>query len=231
MSDFPVRQIKIIMQVDKKQDYIKDFLEKSTTPLIVCHNNGSDSLASGISLAKYITKVFNKAPTLVYSGDFANVDPELLTLYEIKEELDPMTLKLTLDYKDTIIEKVTHARDEENSRLVMEIKPVERNFDTRRISFAIVGPNYDLIIVIGASDLNELGDLYAKNRETFDNATIINFDNSKNNQNFGRINVVNSEAQSLSAMLFSKFAEWNYVPDNEVSKSLLVGLMKSAVNN
>jgi hypothetical protein len=38
------------MQVDKKQDYIKDFLEKSTTPLIVCHNNGSDSLASGISL-------------------------------------------------------------------------------------------------------------------------------------------------------------------------------------
>lgn len=216
------------MQVDNNtQDYVKEFIGSAINILIVSHNNGNDSLATGIALAKYIEKSFDKSPTVIYSGDFAHIDAELLSLYEVKEDFEPKSLKISLNYKDTQIETVNYYNDEENAQVVMEIKPVQDDFDTNRINYTFEGKEYDLVICVGVSSFADLGDIYARHQKTFDTATIINIDNSKNNQNYGKINIVNSDADSLASLLFAKFAEWQYIPDREVSQSLLVGMVKS----
>ncbi len=216
------------MQVDNNtQDYVKEFIGNATNILVVCHNNGNDSLATGIALAKYIEKTQGKLSTVIYSGDFGSIDPELLSLYEVKEDFEPKSLKITLNYKDTNIETVNYYNDEEGSQVVMEIKPVQDDFDTSRLSYSFEGREYDLVICIGVSSFADLGDLYTRHQKVFDTATIINIDNSRTNQNYGRVNIVNPAADSLASLLFAKFAEWQYIPDKEVSQSLLVGMMKS----
>lgn len=215
------------MQIEKKEDYINDFVQKAKNILIIAHNNGNDSLATSIAMAKYIEKNFQQYPTVIFSGDFSNIDAELLSLYDVKEDFESKTLKITLDYKDTTIETANYYKDEENSKLVMEVKPVEDTFDVKRINYTFEGKEYDLVITVGLSRLEDLGNMYIKHKSTFDTATIVNFDISRTNQNYGKINIVNPDADSLASMLFAKFAEWKYSPDKEVSKSLLVGMLKS----
>ena len=131
---------------------------------------------------------------------------------------------MTLDYNGTTIESVNYYTKEDESKLVLEVRPIERNFDLGRIKYDFVGTSYDLIITVGVDRLESLADLYYKNEADFKKADIINFDNSHNNSNFGKINIVDTSCDSLSAMLFKKFSDWNYIPSKDASKSLLIGL-------
>ena len=65
---------------------------------------------------------------------------------------------------------------------------------------------------------------WIKNKNTFNNAKIINIDDSNKNENYGDINIVAPEAVSLSHIVFAKFAEWGFVPNKDISKALLIGL-------
>ena len=203
---------------------IKDHINKAKNILIICKNNANDSLATGISLAKYIEKTEEKSPMVIYQGNMASVDPYLLSLYHVRENIEPRKLKLTLNYSGSNIETLNWQKDEANGNIVFEIMPIEKNFDMSRISHSFYGGEYDLIITVGVQSLADMGDLYIKNKDIFESAPIINIDKSRENTKFGAINIIDTQVESLSGLMFSKFAEWKYVPDKDVVKSLLVGI-------
>lgn len=206
---------------------MKEYIKSAQNILIVCQNNANDSLATGISLAKYIEKVESKTPEVIFKGDMGFVDPYLLSLHRVKESIEPRTLKLALNYKDTNIQTLNWHKDEKNGQIVFEILPVEKDFDMTRITHTFSGAEYDLIVTVGVKALADLDDLYLKNKEIFDNAKIINIDTSHSNTSFGDLNIIDTKVDSLSGLIFSKFAEWNYIPDKDIVKSLLVGIAKS----
>lgn len=209
---------------EKTEKNAKEYISKAKSILIVCKNNGNDSLATGISLAKFIEKTEQKSPYLVYQGNMAQADPYLLSLYHVRENIEPKKLKLSLDYSNTNIETLNWQKDEENGKIIFEIMPVDKNFDISRITHSFAGGEYDLIITIGVLELTDLGELYNKNKDIFENASIINIDTSHENKKFGDLNIINTEVDTLSGLIFAKFAEWKYIPDKDVVKSLLVGI-------
>jgi nanoRNase/pAp phosphatase (c-di-AMP/oligoRNAs hydrolase) len=206
---------------------MKEYINSAKNILIVCQNNANDSLATGISLAKYIEKVDSKVPELVFKGDMSFVDPYLLSLHTVKESIEPRTLKIALNYKDTNIQTLNWHKDENNGNIVFEILPVEKEFDMNRITHSFSGGEYDLIITIGVKSLADLDDLYIRNKAIFESAKIVNIDTSNSNTSFGHLNIIDTKVDSLSGLIFSKFAEWNYIPDKDIVKSLLVGIAKS----
>lgn len=57
---------------------------------------------------------------------------------------------------------------------------------------------YDMVIVIGASDLEELGDIFHSHADFFYNIPIINLDHRANNEHFGTVNMVDITASSTA---------------------------------
>lgn len=212
---------------NQNEKLMKEYINSAKNILIVCKNNGNDSLATGISLAKFIEKTESKSPELVYKGDIGFVDPTLLSLYTVKENLEPRTLKLSLNYAGSDIETLNWHKDEKNGQIVFEIMPIEKNFDMNRINHSFSGGEFDLIITVGVNKLEDLEDLYLNNKEMFETSKIINIDTSNSNKNFGDLNIIDTKIDTLSGLIFSKFSEWNYIPDKDVVKSLLVGIAKS----
>jgi len=61
---------------------------------------------------------------------------------------------------------------------------------------------YDAIIVIGATDLDELGATFTKNADFFYNTPLINIDHRAANEQFGTVNLVDITAGSCAEVVF-----------------------------
>ena len=61
---------------------------------------------------------------------------------------------------------------------------------------------YDVIIVIGATDLDELGATFTKNADFFYNTPLINIDHRAANEQFGTVNLVDITAGSCAEVAF-----------------------------
>lgn len=210
------------------KEYTSELIRSAKNIAILCRNSGtgnshSDCVAAGVAVAEYIEDEFSVVPTVIYPYDLSKIDIDLLEIRNVFTDFQPKVLKVTLDFNGTSIESVDYHKGEGN-QLVLEMRPIGRDFNTDRIKYDIDGIEYDLIITIGGKSLESFGDVYSNNKEEIEKATIINIDNSRNNNNYGTINIIDSEADSLSVLIFKKFAEWGYSPSKEAAKSLLIGM-------
>jgi hypothetical protein len=211
------------MQIRQDKDYINSLIDPAKNIAIVSARHGTDGVAAAIGLAEYINDKYGKNSTVIYPFDQGEFDNELLMIRNVNNDMGTVALKISLDYSGTAIESVDYHKEDE-SKLILEIGPVDRDFDMSRIKYEIDGTDYDLIITVGASTLASLGAFYSRNKSEFDKTDIINIDNSVNNENFGKINIVNPAALNLSALVLAKFGEWEYTPGKLAAKSLLLGL-------
>lgn len=211
------------MQTIPDKDHVNSLIEQAQNIAIISARRGTDGVAAAIGMAEYINDKFGKTANVIYPYPSTEFNNELLMIRNVLNSLDPVSLKITLNYAGTSIESVDY-RKEDDSKLILEIKPVERDFDMNRIKYELTGNSYDLIITVGAKSLAALDDFYTKNKPEFDKASIINMDNAVSNENFGKINVVSPVALNLSTLMLTKFGEWGYTPGKMAAKSLLLGM-------
>lgn len=85
---------------------------------------------------------------------------------------------------------------------------------------------YDLAIVLGAADLEELGDIFTRHTDFFYNTPIINLDHRAKNESFGTVNLVDITASSVAEVtyhLVSSLADVAITPD--IATALYAGLI------
>jgi hypothetical protein len=87
--------------------------------------------------------------------------------------------------------------------------------------------SFDLVITVGARDLDSLADIYEKNRSLFQRSPIMNFDNDLKNENYGKMNILDIKVSSVSENVinFLKKEEPGYEIDKEDATYLLAGIM------
>jgi nanoRNase/pAp phosphatase (c-di-AMP/oligoRNAs hydrolase) len=71
-----------------------------------------------------------------------------------------------------------------------------------QIETAVRSMPYDAAIVVGAADLEELGDIFIKNADFFYNTPIINIDSRAENEHFGTVNLVDITAGSCAEIVY-----------------------------
>ncbi len=119
----------------------------------------------------------------------------------------------------------------ENNTLNFIISPSEGWFKPEDVSSKVGEFKHDLIIVIGASDLESLGKLYDNNVEFFYKTTIINIDHKATNEGFGQINLVDLNAVAISEILFYLFKDYKSDLINEnIATCLLAGIIQKTRN-
>lgn len=198
---------------------IKKLIERNRF-ILICANPSRDSL--DISLA--VSSLFY---TLKKIGKVVKLYPEN---FLISEPFFPFSLKelrnLILTFKNPdFFSEVYYKKTSDIIELCLLAKgKLPKPEDINIFIPEENSQDINLVITVGISSLENLGDFYEKNFKTFFNAPIINLDNNLDNREFGKINFIeNYPLGFLVFRIISQFPEGIF--DEYLAKSLFLSIL------
>lgn len=206
-------------------------LEKARSLLIALPAEADgDSLAGGLALflflknlgreVEIVSQIAGKRRQLSFLPAYSNIQDSISNLRRFIVSLNISQAKVS-QIKYTVA----------GERLDFIISPASGWFSPDDVSARAGGFKYDLVITIGAPDLESLGRIYDDNVEFFYQTTIINIDNQAANEDYGQINFVDLNAVATSEILF--YLLKNYRPNlinEDVATCLLAGVIQQTKN-
>ncbi len=89
--------------------------------------------------------------------------------------------------------------------------------------------DFDLIAILDCGDLKQTG-IETELRALPSGTAILNIDHHQTNENFGAINIVDSESSSTAEIIFALFEELNFLISKNSATLLLTGLITDTAN-
>lgn len=207
------------------QEQFKKFLENSKEVLILIPENPSaDAVGSAWALYYFLEKL-NILPVIAFSNHLSEKFNFLPRPQNILTEISGAR-DFVLSF-NTARNKIMRVRHEEKGDIFnILVTPEKGSVDPRDFSFILAKFKYDLIVVIGSSDLEKLGKIYLENTDLFFEVPIINIDHKSDNDNFGQINLTDITASSSSEILAKTLENINSeFVDKKIATCLLTGLI------
>jgi len=206
-------------------------IDKCERPLIVFPTDWTgDAVASSLALFLFLKKINKEVEIVADSSAKSPVWSFLPGQLEIKNSLNNLRkFIISLDISQTKINKVKY--NILDNKLNFIISPEDGWFKAEDISTTDSGFKYDLIITLGATDLESLGQIYDNNVEFFYKTSIINIDYQASNEEFGQINLIDINSTSTSETLFDLIQEKQAdLMDEDIATCLLAGIISGTKN-
>ncbi len=212
-------------------------LEKSSNILIVFPSRvqgsmaGGDILASALALYLLLKKI-GKSVDIARSEK--NHDSEPLAFLPFFNQIQSSLQNIrrfivSVNISQAKIHNIRYTVD--NDKLNFIISPKSGWFKPEDVSSKAGEFYYDLIVVVGAADLESLGEIYDNNIEFFYKTTVINIDHQAANEEFGQINYIDANAVATAEIIF--YLLKNFRPqdlDEDVTTCLLAGIIQKTKN-
>ncbi|HEX3095905.1 MAG TPA: hypothetical protein VHQ20_02180 [Patescibacteria group bacterium] len=198
---------------------IKNITDSKRIAIVIPAEASVDAFCSAIALQTAVGKamIFCSAPV-----------PELLFLpnvpsvYPTLKSSDQLAIKISS--KNASPKEVRY--DKTDSGLTIYITPDKGQFAESDVSVLPAVGNFDLLVIIGAGNFEQLGKVYTENPKLFFDTPHINIDNSPNNEFYGTLNFVNTTASSLSEVVMDIIeALPGGINNDTVATSLLAGII------
>lgn len=206
--------------MDQLQE-LKARLGTAQTVLITLPANPSqDAVAS--TLALYLSlKNSGKSVTVATSTLPIVRDSHLVGVDKITTEVGGNNLVITLDVPEDQIDKVTSNTEGGHLNLIVNPAKGATPITAEQVKFTYTGAAADLIIVVGAADLSDVGALAEKENELFAKDKIANV--SKEVGTFGAINI--TDPSSSNAELVTALLKELALPlDIDIANNLMQGI-------
>ncbi len=211
-----------IKQFEKLVDSSKHIL------VLLPENPRGDHFCSALALAHFCD-LKNIKTTIAFTDPY-----EQISLFEFLPQ--PTTTDITHSIagtRDLIITfntKYNKILDVKTGQVDDEFKihvtPERGMIDSRDFSFLPGKFPYDIIITVGATDKESMGQLYEEIPDIFYELPIINIDNKSANEQFGQINIVSAIASSTSEIIGDLFEEiTNKKISQKCAQCLLTGII------
>lgn len=194
-------------------------------PLIVFGaGKNDDTAAAALALRQYLGARGKKAEVashgfgapshLAFLDGVKDIRPELSHLHKFTIKVDVSKTKLeTLSY------------DVKDGWLSVHLTPRQGAITKNNLRTLQTGYKYDLIFVLGAVDLEILGDIYFNNTDLFYRTPIVNMDNRPGNEHYGALNLVDLTATSVSEIVFRTFEQAGASTDAKIATAILAGMI------
>lgn len=211
-------------------DQIKKQIESAENILLLTKPQASsDAVAASWGLFHFL-KNFGKNPTVLESS----TETEKLNFLSKPNKMARKIVgarDFVLSFSTLRNKIIDFHAQQKGDAFEIYVTPEKETIDPRDFSFIPAKFKYDLILVLGATSLDQLGDIKEKNGDLFFEVPIVNVDNSSANENFGQFNLVALTASSVSeiAAEFAKnLGEKNV--DEKCAKCMLAGLIAATGN-
>jgi len=211
--------------IEKLKNALRD---SKSIGVVVGSNPSLDQMAAALSLYLCLEKAGKKtviaSPTnpIVEVSSLVGIDKVQTNLGETSGDLI-----VTFPYAEGEIEKVSYTL--ENNLLNIVVKPGEKglSFDEKDIKYSR-SETVDLLFVIGASKISDLGDLITSDK--LKNTLVVNIDNKAENQGFGDIVIVSDKLSSVSEKIAEILIDLGFSLDQDMAQNLLSGITSATDN-
>lgn len=222
------------MKYDAQLSEVQKILPTAKNILIALPQQPTvDNLAAGLALLLSL-KQANKEVSISTEGTITVGHTNLFGVGQIKDRLPELsggdfviTLSgVVLDGKVPAVEKMDYFPEGSDLNLVFKVLPGQK-FQPTQITPHYSGGNFDLIFVLGANDLSNLGTLYAGHEQVFANTHLVNIDNKQTNTNFGQTKIVDCAASSLSEMISQILPSLGLSHEGDIATNILSGIFEA----
>lgn len=199
-------------------------ISQAKSILIVTSGLNGDLLAASLALRAFLKKLEKEITLLSYTEMSAKFGflPETL---EVVTHIDlTKSLVINIATKKTQVGEVSYKKVPE--QLSIFLKPAKGEFTPNDISFDTSTFPFDLVILIGVSSPDQLGEFYSQNAQLFFQTPVLNIDFKGSNENYGQFNLVDLTATSASEIildLINKFESG--LIDESIATQLLAGII------
>lgn len=230
------------MKFDSQITDIKNRLQNASRVLVILPAQVNvDKLASGLSL--YLSlKAAGKNVSIVSEATPLVAHGSLFGVGDIKSQipagsgnfmvhLDGVADSNATDplKKVPTLEKLDWYSTGSTLNLVFHTVPGQR-FEPTKLSSSFENSSFDLIFVIGAASVAELGNLYIQNVGVFSQTQMVNIDNNGVNTNFGGLNLVGTTSATISEIISEVISGSSMPMDLDIATNILSGIY-DATNN
>ncbi|PIQ67686.1 hypothetical protein COY25_02055 [Candidatus Uhrbacteria bacterium CG_4_10_14_0_2_um_filter_41_7] len=210
----------------KQHEQFLQTLEQSKRPLIVLPEKANeDDFASAFGVAGLLSKL-NKPVDIASAGGASPQSLNFLkSAQKIKGDL-PNIRKMTLTLKTQTAKVDELSYRVEGDTLQINIVPKTGAWTAEDVKIVTDSYKYDLIISIGAKELEHFGKLHELYADFFFSVPIINIDHTTDNEFFGQMNLVDINAVSSSEVIHGLFKEIDPgLIDEEIATYFLTGII------
>jgi nanoRNase/pAp phosphatase (c-di-AMP/oligoRNAs hydrolase) len=137
-------------------------------------------------------------------------------------------LVVSFPYKEGEIDKVSYTLDEGTLSILVKAGEQGLSFDEKDVKFIRPNAAPELLFVVGASKITDLGKLF--NPADLKDTTVINIDNSPENSGFGDIVLVSTKSSSVSEIVADLILSEGLGFDQDIAQNLLWGISSSTGN-
>lgn len=138
-------------------------------------------------------------------------------------------LVITVDTREAPVGELRYEKNEGSLRII--ISPREQPIEPARVRAYARSAETDLVIVLGARKLNELGEAYDHEPQLFFHAPILNIDIAATNTDFGEINLIDAKAAAVSEIAWSLASRIGKAPLMQDEATLVLAGILSRTNN
>lgn len=182
----------------KEIQQILETLKRHNRPLIcVPAGVGADGYASALGLARVLRKLEKQPVIVAVDGKISKQLQYLEGHDDIRSNLQNLRrFVIELDATKTEVEELSY--EMKDGKLLVHLSPKKGFWNDKDVRLSSTDYRYDLIITVGAQDLEACGHLFENDPEFFYSTPIINIDHSAANEHFGQLNVVDLTASAVS---------------------------------
>lgn len=188
-----------------------------------------DKMAASLSLYLSLRKA-GKTAAIVCPQQMTVEFSGLVGVDKVIDRIGSRNFVISFDYVKDSIEKVSYNVEGNKFNLVIQPKTGFPPLDAKKVSYSYSGIESDLIFIIGAQRLEDLGRLYEKEKNFYRGNQVVNIDCHPQNTQFGKINIFIPGASSYSEIAALILKTLNFPSGGDIATNLLIGL-KSATNN
>ncbi len=209
---------------------VKETIEKyNNIGIVIGENPSLDSVASALSFYLSLIK-FGKNVSIVSSTNPIVEFSHLVGINKIKTNFsgEGGDLTVSFPYKEGEIEKASYTLENGYLNIIVKASEQGLSFSERDVKFTRSGSFPELVFIIGTQKLSDLGQLF--NAQAFKNTTVINIDNSKENQKFGDIVLVSERFSSVSEIIANLILGLSLKIDTDIAQNLMQGIQNGTGN-
>jgi len=209
---------------------LKDALAKSKSiGIAVGHNPSVDEMGAALSLY-LLLKTANKTVSIASPSDPIVEISSLVGIDKVQKRFGGTAgdLVVSFPYKEGEIEKVSYTLENEFLNIIVKASEQGLSFDDKDVRYNRGSGDIDLLIVVGTSELADIGDVI--DSQKLANMSIINIDNDATNVGFGDIVAVSPQASSVSEHVADISLILGFSIGQDAAQNMLSGIIYSTNN-
>lgn len=209
---------------------LKDAIAKSSSIGIAVGQNPSiDEMGAALSLYLLLGSA-NKRVSIASPTEPIVEISSLVGIDRVQRHFggDAGDLVVSFPYKEGEIEKVSYTLENNFLNIIVKASEMGLSFADQDVRFSRSSGSIDLLIVVGATSLDQIGDVIDSQKLT--NISIINIDNDPNNQGYGDVVLVQPQASSVSEHVADIALTLGFAIDQDAAQNLMSGIMSATHN-